>query len=344
MEARLLAASPARWGRAPGSTWDNPIDLGSDDEPTRPQRRTPAKTAAQMLPSSSSGHAQARTSGASVAPCTPSHQKKRKAPAAAGDDEPSSAREKRLRRFRPQPPQSFHGVYARALDQRFCVLGRRRGGSDACPHETFALAGSTGNVYTVHVGREPLCNCPHAAKGNQCKHILYILARVLHAPFNLVYQLALLSSELRTIFANAPSTAGQRPDAATSSSDNGKGRRKPVEGDCPICFCELDAASPESIAWCRAGCGQNIHQQCFDTWAATKTAGGRVPCPLCRSEWPSRGRVVGGRPASRAVRLDEAVDSEGYANVASQLGISGVRDTSSYSDWHWRHSRRRGGW
>lgn len=144
---------------------------------------------------------------------------------------------------------------------------------------------------------------------------------MLHAPFDLVYQLGLLSSELRAIL-----PAAQGADAAagdSSSSDNGKGKRKLVDGDCPICFCELDAASPESMVWCRAACGQNMHQQCFDMWAKTKAgAGGRVPCPMCRTEWQRAG--AGGLP-SLPVRLDQAVDSEGYANVASQLGISGVR-------------------
>ncbi|KJZ76170.1 hypothetical protein HIM_04626 [Hirsutella minnesotensis 3608] len=183
-------------------------------------------------------------------------------------------RRRQRRRFRPQPPQSFGDVYARALGQRFYVLGRRRGGTDECPEETFELAGSTGNVYTVHVGRAPSCN------------------------------------------SGAPELGGG-------------GKRKPIEGDCPICFCELEAASPGSAVWCRAACGQNLHRECFDMWARTKK--GQVTCPFCRSAWaedpamPSR------------VRMDRAAVSEGYANVADQLGMSGIRDTSSYSLWYGYH-------
>lgn len=55
-------------------------------------------------------------------------------------------------------------------------------------------------------------------------------------------------------------------------------------------------------------------------WAATK-AHGTVTCPMCRSTWEGDPDV-----ASR-VRMDMAVQSEGYANVGRQLGISGARGT-----------------
>lgn len=139
-----------------------------------------------------------------------------------------------------------------------------------------------------------------------------VLARVLQAPFELVYQKALLGSELRTIFAAAP--------GVNVSGDSGNGKRKPVEGDCPICFCEFDADSPESVVWCRAACGQNIHQECFETWARTKT--GQVTCPLCRSKWQGDAKMVS------KVQMNRAVSSEGYANVAHQLGISTRRGMS----------------
>ena len=122
------------------------------------------------------------------------------------------------------------------------------------------LTGSTGNIYTVVVARQPSCNCPHALAGNQCKHVVYVLARVLRARFDLVYQLALLSEELKEIFENAPSPVGE--DVC-----NGRGKRKPVEGDCPICFSKMEEGpNTEPVVWCRAACGQNIHKGCFETW------------------------------------------------------------------------------
>lgn len=57
---------------------------------------------------------------------------------------------------------------------------------------------AAGNVYTVRIGRHPSCSCPDAAKGNVCKHHLYIMMRVLRlAPDDpCVWQRALLSAEV----------------------------------------------------------------------------------------------------------------------------------------------------
>lgn len=172
------------------------------------------------------------------------------------------------------------------------------------------------------IGRQPSCNCPHARSGgggggNQCKHVVYVLARVLRARYELVYQLALLSAELREIFARAPP-----PSLADGDGDgSGSGKRKPVEGDCPICFCEMEDGG-EALVWCRAACGQNMHQGCFETWAATKRrqgAGREVTCPYCRSVWDGDEDMV------KKIKRTGKVNAEGYVNVADQLGISTQR-------------------
>ncbi|KAG7123256.1 Mitogen-activated protein kinase kinase kinase 1 like [Verticillium longisporum] len=262
-----------------------------------------------------------------AAPRTPSSSRKRK----AQPESPKS--EKRQRRFRSQPPHSFYTIYERALSQRFYVIKREREGTAECPEESIELAGSTGNVYDIHVGQNSSCNCPHALQGNQCKHILYVMARVLRASFQHVYQLALLSSELREIFAAAPPIDSKDAlDAAKDPSASVDDRRKPVEGDCPICFDGLDASSNEKVVWCRAACGQNIHRDCFQTWAKTKRQS-EVTCPFCRSVWEGDEEMV------KTIK-GSYVNGEGYVNVADQLGISGVRDTSSYS----RYSSRRRPW
>lgn len=100
--------------------------------------------------------------------------------------------------------------------------------------------------------------------------------RVLHAPPNLEYQLALLRSELREIFAKAPPIPSA--DAATKSSN-----RKPLEDDCPICCMEFEPEK-EKIVYCKAACGNNIHEVCFSQWKASKN-GGAVTCPFCRTPW-----------------------------------------------------------
>lgn len=63
---------------------------------------------------------------------------------------------------------------------------------------------------------------------NLCK----VMVNVLKAREDLAYQLALLSTELTEIFANAPVTP--QSSESSTSTDTG-GSRKPIEGDCPVC-------------------------------------------------------------------------------------------------------------
>ncbi|KAM3515411.1 hypothetical protein MY11210_000973 [Beauveria gryllotalpidicola] len=238
---------------------------------------------------------------------------------------PRREEEQRLHVFQPTPPPRFERIYQRATTERFFVLSRERyDAGDYCPQERFELAGTTGNVYTIRIGRELWCDCPHALKGNQCKHLVYILHRVLKAPYNFLYQFALLSSELRQIFDKL-----SRPNDDNDDTKN----RKAVEGECAICY--TDFASDEdkqssAVVWCRAACGQNLHKTCFDRWA--RSCSGRVTCPLCRSVWEEVVDGIGddedGDAAAAAVDTSLGVEGEeGYINVADQLGISSERDS-----------------
>ncbi|KAI9172247.1 NADPH-dependent alkenal/one oxidoreductase, chloroplastic [Paramyrothecium foliicola] len=218
--------------------------------------------------------------------------------------------EKRLRRFRHAPPKPWHDVYQRAMNQRFYVLQRERCGTEECPEERVEMTGSTGNIYTVYIGKLSSCNCPHALKGNECKHVIYVMSQVLRAPFDLSYQRALISSELCTIFASAPPIAGP----AGSGAENQK--RKELEGDCPICYSELDASSPESITWCQAMCGQNMHQQCLAVWVSQ----GKRTCPMCRSAWHEDAASL-----AKNINRNAVSRPEGYANIGAQLGLSLTR-------------------
>lgn len=101
---------------------------------------------------------------------------------------------------------------------------------------------------------------------------------MLHAPYNLSYQVALLPGEVREVLSIPPPAS---PAVA----------RKPVEGECPICFSELREGSEGGeggpIVWCRAACGQNFHAACFDHWGWTQMDQqlDDVTCPFCRSVW-----------------------------------------------------------
>ncbi|KAK5114265.1 hypothetical protein LTR62_002516 [Meristemomyces frigidus] len=243
--------------------------------------------------------------------------------------------EKRLKRWRKQAPTTYLEVRNRALTQRMFALDRQRDTSNpGHPTETISLAGTTGNVYTIVVDKVPSCDCPHARKGNQCKHIAYVLSRVLRVPANLEYQLAFISSELREIFVNAPPL----PSETADNNDDKDGKRKPIEGECPICCVDFEPESGEVIVYCKAACGNNIHGDCFKQWAATKTGRGAVTCPFCRTAWERED----GEAAAKDVVRDGARNRDGYVNVAQQLGMSGRRDYSTYHS-YWVRAQARNG-
>lgn len=53
------------------------------------------------------------------------------------------------------------------------VVGQKVGGTEDDLEMLFDIVGSTGNLYTVTIKKEPRCNCPDGSQGNFCKHIIY---------------------------------------------------------------------------------------------------------------------------------------------------------------------------
>lgn len=245
--------------------------------------------------------------------------------------------EKRLRRHRARAPSSYLEVKGRALTQRLTVLSRERCGTDELPEEKVVMAGSTGNVYTVNVGLIPSCDCPHAKKGNQCKHIVYVILRVLKAQEDVAYQLALTSTELRELIKNAPLIPGIETDGEDTSTEEQDRNRKPIEGECPICYDELNA-NKDDIVYCKAGCGNNVHKGCMQSWI--QVARGKATCPYCRAVWDTREGFDGSLGDVETEGL--TTNEDGYLNVANQLGLSGHRDYSTYHPFWVRQQFRRG--
>ena len=68
------------------------------------------------------------------------------------------------------------------LHDSLYVIDRSRVGTEDCPEEIVDLAGSTGNIYTIHIKKQPTCTCmayqhtisPKTGLGDECKHILYV--------------------------------------------------------------------------------------------------------------------------------------------------------------------------
>lgn len=104
----------------------------------------------------------------------------------------------------------------------------------------------------------------------------------------------------------------------------------------------MEMEEGQDIVYCKAACGNNIHRQCQQQWAASKP--GQAKCVYCRTPWQDD--VADGASLKHLVKSagtsNARVNQDGYANVAAELGISGVRDTSTY--YHGRYSTWGRGW
>ncbi|TEB39398.1 hypothetical protein FA13DRAFT_1723590 [Coprinellus micaceus] len=243
--------------------------------------------------------------------------------------------EKRLAKLKSHCPQNIMDRLDRVRTQTFFMVDRRRHGGEL--REEFSVLGSTGNIYTVAVDKLPSCDCPDHRKGNHCKHILFVMTKVLQVPnsSNLWYQKALLTPELQEIFDNAPAA----PNAVTnrrvqeayaratgkanagSATAPAKGRRMPQEeDDCPICYETMHKVPEAKLSFCEE-CGNALHNACFSQWKQSNQRSGKeLTCVYCRSKWLSPSAASGSGP----------VKPGGYLNLAGAAGISPQRDTSSY--------------
>ncbi|KAI8611970.1 hypothetical protein BC830DRAFT_1068200, partial [Chytriomyces sp. MP71] len=233
----------------------------------------------------------------------------------------------------------------RAKAQRMFLVTRHV--HEALHHE-FAVLGSTGNVYTVNISRLPDCSCPDFQKGNLCKHILFVYLKVLRVNehSHVIFQKALLTSELTEIFATAAQhdpavlangTVVAKYKTMTSELQEGADdlngamrQRSWQDTSCPICFEEFEET--DALVWCQASCGNNMHRACFDNWQkATKAKGSAVNCVFCRAEWVSLTGADNGVQKKR--KQEEAVGEDGFLNLGEEAGLDRNRDTSSYSRW-----------
>ncbi|KAF3926325.1 hypothetical protein AA313_de0201325 [Arthrobotrys entomopaga] len=229
----------------------------------------------------------------------------------------------RLRKFRPKCPQTVEMRMARVRMQRMYCLGRERDEENL--REVFTVAGSTGNLYTVTLQNIPTCNCPDGKKNGTCKHILFVMLKVVRARYNLTYQMALLNSEIKEIFENSPI-----PVDTEGGSTGDKRKRKPLDQDeCPICY-EPFEESDSKILFCAAQCGSNIHGECFRQWAASR-GGAQVTCVMCRTPWEN---IPANEGDYGKIVKEAQVGREGFLNVGAEMGMSTYRDTSTYHHYY----------
>ncbi|RHZ66069.1 hypothetical protein Glove_309g130 [Diversispora epigaea] len=145
-------------------------------------------------------------------------------------------------------------------------------------HQKYSVLRATGGVFIVDIAKTVLCSCLDFQNGFHCKHILFILLRILKldSKSKLIYQKALKKKELKFIFNNSPRIIYPSKgivDRLKAIAKRDQNNRKPIDDDC-LC-CNEPLGNQEILIWCET-CGKNIHQDCFTQWERSITVKQKV--------------------------------------------------------------------
>lgn len=225
-------------------------------------------------------------------------------------------KETRVARFLPKPSTAVRERILRAFTHRLYLIEKNLSGDPPSACDFFVL-GATGNVYTVTLSIVPSCTCPDHARGNTCKHILFVMLRVLKLPCvdPRVWQKALLPSELQALLHNlsvndavlASDPVRYRFKQITgecSTSEAPKPLQRDIDGDCPVCYEPMasnDGKPLEPVVFCKM-CGNNVHSDCFKRWSQSKTHD-RVTCIYCRALWERDDKIEGASSHGEYINL-----------------------------------------
>ncbi|XVE97584.1 hypothetical protein REPUB_Repub03eG0031900 [Reevesia pubescens] len=175
---------------------------------------------------------------------------------------------------------------ARALRHPLFLLHR----SDS----NFFILGATANVYTVTLCSTPSCTCPD--RTTPCKHILFVLIRVLGVSIDdtclrmrnlLPYRLSRLLGTPTLPEALAGARLRERFHQlyfeAKKQGGMSRGVNKEIEEGtvCPVCLEEMEKG--KKLVACST-CRNLIHEECLMRW---KRSRGRrsANCVICRARW-----------------------------------------------------------
>jgi hypothetical protein len=187
---------------------------------------------------------------------------------------------------------AFDSRVSRALSQRIYLIDSIAPAEGSGEGFYFSIMGNSGTAYDIRIGPKRVsCSCPdHSANKNLCKHLLFVLIRLLKYDHNTVfknYYMPLVYEDLKDDhFAMQDDTLKKCAFYLENREKLSKKNKKKLEGaDCPICLEELKDPSTsggEPLLWCKGQCGNFVHQNCFLKWVEKKDG---ANCVLCRAQW-----------------------------------------------------------
>jgi len=163
--------------------------------------------------------------------------------------------------------------------------------NDSLYEKQYSVMGSTGNVYTVTIKTNPTCTCPdYTTRFNRCKHIYFILLRVMKCDEDYVDEDSYTNSELLEMFTHIPKIThnlvvddkkkqlyNQLKDKKVSKVD-----QRDTDDACPVCLDELE--NGEELDYCKYSCGKPIHKVCYSMWIKKQPAN----CIYCKASWENK--------------------------------------------------------
>jgi hypothetical protein len=158
---------------------------------------------------------------------------------------------------------------------------------------SYAVMGTTGNVYTVTIKNKPTCTCPDfTIREKRCKHIYFVLTRIMKVSEDREDIDTYSDDDLIDMFSKIPHiTDNLRVESSKldlyksmKKNKNGEVTMKEIteEDLCPICLDEMYECG-EEITYCKYSCGACIHRKCFDMFNSKQT--GDIKCLYCHKIW-----------------------------------------------------------
>lgn len=151
----------------------------------------------------------------------------------------------------------------------------------------YVIMGSTGNVYDVKISKNPTCSCPDCkTNGNRCKHIYFVLMRIMKLSDSMITQKTYSEIELqdmkmknadKTIHAN--DLVKKKYKKIQDKQNNADLSVANTDDLCPVCLDDIE--NGEEYDYCKLYCNKAIHILCFQMWCKKN-----IPkCLFCQKPW-----------------------------------------------------------
>lgn len=85
----------------------------------------------------------------------------------------------------------------------------------------YEVMGMSGNKYTLWIHKSPACTCPDFnGRGGRCKHIYYVMDKILHVDDAIINKDELSEDDLRVIFGKPIQKPSEEPSGTITVSDS----------------------------------------------------------------------------------------------------------------------------